>query len=143
MPLIVPNKSCPPRAGGAALSLLVLYWPCTPLGFLCIGNCRRKNLNCQRTYERYFNQYADFSFYLSRTDMGDVCFESKLNDDETPVEPDKLNIKDSKKKDVVALLRSVTSEKQQFYKNLLNPNGVLESELQEAESEMDKSNLVV
>ncbi|GBN43481.1 hypothetical protein AVEN_259536-1 [Araneus ventricosus] len=30
--LIVPNKSCPPHAGGAALSQLVLYRPYTLLG---------------------------------------------------------------------------------------------------------------
>ncbi|GBN38052.1 hypothetical protein AVEN_52243-1 [Araneus ventricosus] len=55
---------------------------------------------------------------------------------------EKLNIKDSKK-NIEALLCFVTPEKQQFYKNLLNPDGVLGSELQEAESEIDESSLEV
>ncbi|GBO10402.1 hypothetical protein AVEN_38587-1 [Araneus ventricosus] len=55
--------------------------------------------------------------------------------------PEKLNIKDSKKMDVEALLRFFTPEKQQFNKNLLNPDDELGSELQEAESEMEKLDL--
>ena len=41
----------------------------------------------------------------------------------------KLNFKDSKKKNVGAFLRFVTSEKQQFYKKLMKLNGILGSKL--------------
>ena len=41
----------------------------------------------------------------------------------------KLNFKNPKKKNVEAFLRFVTSEKQQFYKNLMNLDGILGSKL--------------
>ncbi|GBM98981.1 hypothetical protein AVEN_182631-1 [Araneus ventricosus] len=42
----------------------------------------------------FLNQYEDFIFSLSRTDMCDVCFECKLKDVETPdVSLQKLKVK--------------------------------------------------